>query len=161
MWRHKPLSSLGERSLPMAEMRSAVVVQAMQWLGTPYHHGARLKGVGVDCAMLLAEVFEACGLVQRLEPGSYAHDWHLHRSEEVFLRWVQEVAGATPTDDPQPGDVALFRYGRTWSHGAIVVEPAPGLQMVHAYIDRGVILTRPREEPLSGRPARFFTLFGA
>ena len=32
--------------------RAAVVAEAIAWLGTPYHHRARIKGVGVDCAQL-------------------------------------------------------------------------------------------------------------
>ena len=29
--------------------RLAVVAEAESWLGTPYHHEARIKGHGVDC----------------------------------------------------------------------------------------------------------------
>lgn len=106
--------------------------------------------------MLLAEVYEACGMVAAIDAGFYPHDWHLHRSEELFLQWV-ERSGGREVEAPRMGDVGLFRYGRTWSHGAICVGE-DGL-MVHAYIGRGVILTRLREEPLSGRDRRFFTLF--
>ena len=37
-------------------MRAAVVHEALSWIGTPYHTGARLKSVGTDCGMFLAEV---------------------------------------------------------------------------------------------------------
>jgi cell wall-associated NlpC family hydrolase len=136
--------------------RAAVAAEALSWLGTPYHHNARVKGAGVDCAMLLAEVFERCGLVERVEPGDYPHDWHLHHGTELFLEWL-ERSGARETEAPLIGDVAVYRFGRTFSHGAIVV--AEGLQLAHAYIGRGVILTRASEEPLSGRVRRYFTLF--
>lgn len=136
--------------------REAVVAEALSWLQTRYHHHGRVKGVGVDCAMLLAEVFERCGLVAPVEAGFYPHDWHLHRGEEVFVDWVLQ-AGGVEVQTPAIGDAALFRFGRTFSHGAIVV--APDLQMVHAYIDLGVILSRPDEAPLQGRDCRFFTLF--
>ena len=33
--------------------RAAVVAAAREWIGTPYHHMADIKGVGCDCAMLL------------------------------------------------------------------------------------------------------------
>lgn len=140
-----------------APQRQAIVAEARSWLGTRYHHNARIKGVGVDCAMLLAEVFERVGMVAHVEPGDYPPDWHMHRSEELFLGWLQRC-GARQTGAPSPGDVALFRFGRTFSHGAIVVDQ--DLQMVHAYIDRGVILSRPTEEPLAGRVCRYFTLVG-
>ena len=138
--------------------RDQVVVEARSWLGTPYHHHGRIKGAGVDCAMLLAEVFEACGLVPRVDAGFYPVDWHEHRTEELFLDWLQRC-GAQPVQTPaRAGDVALFRFGRTYSHGAIVV--TDDLQMVHAlHKSRAVVLTRPSEAPLSGRACRYFTLF--
>lgn len=137
--------------------RAAIVAEARRWLGTPYHHHGRVQGVGVDCAMLLAEVFESVGLVARVEPGTYPHDWHLHRSEERFLSWV-ERCGARETGTPEPGDVAIFKYGRAYSHGAVLVER--DLSVVHAYIGMGVIESRITEEPLAGRPCRYFALLG-
>ncbi len=142
------------------QARTAVVAEALRWLRTPYHHHARVLGAGVDCAQLLCAVYEACGCVPHMEPGNYAHDWHLHRGEEVFVGWLRR-AGAQPVQEPMPGDVALFRYGRAYSHGAIVteVQPAAAPVLVHAYVGRGVIRTRLNEEPLHGRAVQFWTLW--
>lgn len=137
--------------------RAELVGEARRWLGTPYHHNGRVRGVGVDCAMLLAEVFETCGVVPRVEPGDYPHDWHLHRSEELFLGWLERL-GARAVDAPQPGDVGLWRFGRTWSHGGIVVDGEPSI--VHAYLGRGVIRTTLTEEPLAGREVGWWSLWG-
>lgn len=41
------------------------VAEAMTWLGTPYHHQGRVKGVGVDCATLLCEVYKEVGLMDK------------------------------------------------------------------------------------------------
>lgn len=136
--------------------RSQVVAEARRWIGTPYHHHGRVLGVGVDCAQILCAVYEACGLVDHIDPGNYARDWHLHRSEELYLGWLMK-AGATEVASPQPGDVAVFRFGRTWSHGGILIDAD---QVVHAYIGRGVIVNRLNEEPLQGRHVRFFSLNG-
>ena len=136
--------------------RSQVTAEARRWIGTPYHHHGRVLGVGVDCAQILCAVYEACGLVEYIDPGNYARDWHLHRSEELYLGWLLK-AGATEVPSSQPGDVAVFRFGRTWSHGGIVIEDG---QVVHAYMGRGVIVNRLCEEPLQGRNVRFFSLPG-
>jgi len=136
--------------------RAAVAAEAWTWLATPYHPHGRIKGVGVDCAMLLAEVFERVGMVPRVDAGDYPPDWHLNHSAELFLQWLLRV-GAREVDAPGLGDVGLFRYGHTHSHGAIVV--GPDLLLAHAYIGRGVVLGRPTEEPLSGHRVRWFTLF--
>lgn len=140
--------------------RAAVVAEALTWINTPYHHHARVKGVGVDCAQLLCAVYEACGVVPHIDPGNYAHDWHLHRGEEVFIGWLENVGAreVQAPERPMPGDVALFRYGRAYSHGGIVVESRVELTVVHAYLMRGVIRSRLDDEPLQGRRARFWSV---
>jgi NlpC/P60 family putative phage cell wall peptidase len=135
------------------ERRVAVVAEALRWLGTPYHHQARLHGVGVDCVHLLCAAFEAAGISGPIDPGHYARDWHMHRSQELYAlsERGQEV------EQPQPGDVALFKFGRTYSHGGVMVNTD---QVVHAYMGSGVILTRLTEAPLATRLVRFWTMKG-
>lgn len=142
--------------------RAQVVREARLWLGTRYHHGARLRGIGVDCAMMLAEVYAECGLIARVEPGEVAHDWHLHRTAEVFEGWVQRVGGR-PVDTPAEGDIGLWRYGHTYSHGGIVVGRAgQAWSVVHALLaHRQVRETRTDEHPLAGAPVRWYSLWGA
>jgi hypothetical protein len=48
--------------------RLAVVAETDGWIGTPFHHAARLKGIGVDWLMLLAEVYECAGVAAHVEP---------------------------------------------------------------------------------------------
>jgi NlpC/P60 family putative phage cell wall peptidase len=124
-----------DRPLESAQ-RAAVVAEARSWLGTPYHHAARLKGVGCDCLTLLAEVFARAGMVAPIELPHYPPDWHLHRGAERYalgvLRHAAEVEGP-----PLPGDIVLWRFGRAFSHGAIVVQwPL----VIHAYLRQRVQL---------------------
>ena len=246
-----------------APERAAVVACARQWLRTPYHHRGRVKGAGVDCAMLLAEVYAEAGLVAPLAIPHYPPDWHLHRDAERYLgvlldHAVEYVpvdaipqgeairAGAlrrphpeprtsplrrfapqaevreskdAPRDDGEsvalhpppipsasrgacayqasartlgpnmpggmfggatgggelltrailPGDIALWRFGRCFSHGAIVVDwPV----VIHAYLGRpcvledaakAVWLSHVGESGEAGnrpRPRRFFSYWG-
>ena len=137
--------------------RELVVREAYEWLGTPYHHHARIKGAGVDCVNLLCGVFHNIGVVHRIDTGFYAHDWHLHRSEDLFSQSLMNHATEITDGSPaEPGDVFLFRYGRTFSHGAIYV--GDGL-LIHSYIDRGVILSGFHEEPLLGRKFQHWSVF--
>ena len=117
--------------------RAAVVAAARAWIGTPYHVCADIKGVGCDCAMLLVRVFCDLRLVAPFDPRPYSSDWHLHRSEEVYLRLLLERAHEV--EAPEPGDVVLFRYGRCFSHGGIVTMSNP-LTIVHAFASAGVVL---------------------
>lgn len=128
-------------------LRDDVIKEAISWVGTPYHHHGRVKGVGVDCAMLLAEVYARTGVLPAIDAGHYPTDWHLHRSEELFLAQIK-LAGGVPVDPPAPGDVAMFRYGRTVSHGAIVIQwPV----VVHSYIGQGVVYDDADNGPLRCR----------
>jgi cell wall-associated NlpC family hydrolase len=127
--------------LPQGEgLRAAVVAEARTWIGTPYHACGDIKGAGVDCGMLLVRVFVDCGLAAPFDPRPYPIDWHLHRSEEIYLGFVfdrtHEVAR------PQPGDVALFKYGRCYSHGGIVTIADP-VTIVHAFWPLGLVLEEP------------------
>ena len=112
----------------------AVVAEARSWIGTPYHNCADIKGVGVDCGMLLVRVFVDTGLCQPFDPRPYPIDWHLHRSEERYLGFIfdarREIA------EPQPGDVMVLRYGRCYSHGGMVTGPRH-LRSFTLFIRRG------------------------
>lgn len=109
--------------------------EARSWLDTPYHHAGAVKETGVDCAMLLVRVFVDTGLVPPFDPRPYPPDWHLHRSAERFLGWIDQFAQRV--DAPRPGDVALFKFGRCVSHGGIVETIAPEPVMIHADLSAG------------------------
>ena len=101
--------------------RALVVRIAQEWAGTPYHHRARIKGVGVDCGQLVAGVFEEAGLIPPVPLDLYPRDWMCHRSEERFLATMERYTRKVERP-ARPGDIMLFQVGRTISHGAIVID---------------------------------------
>ena len=82
--------------------REAVVAEARQWLRTPYHHMGRVKGAGVDCATLLAEVYANAGVIPMVTIPFYPPDWHLHRDAERYLGFVLEHAFELSAVSSQP-----------------------------------------------------------
>jgi cell wall-associated NlpC family hydrolase len=133
-----------------------VVAEARTWIGTKYHHMARVKGAGTDCLMLLAEVYEACGIIPHLDVPFYPADWNLHRDAERYLSGVMQHAREIE-GPPQPGDVALFKFGRCYAHGAIVTNwPL----IIDAWVGVGVLEGDATQPKLAraGR-ARFFDPF--
>ena len=138
------------------DKRAAVAAEAMTWLKTPWHHMARVKGAGVDCAQFLICVFYAVGLIPEIDPGQYPPDWHLHRDESRFINALLQYAD--PVGQPLPGDIAMFRYGRHAAHGAIVIAwPL----IIHAWKDeRAVVLTDVSKSPLAERLDGFYRLKG-
>jgi len=141
-----------------ADQRAAVVAEARSWIRTPYHNCADIKGVGVDCGMLIVRVFVDTGLCPAFDPRPYPADWHLHRSDERYLGFVFDRCAEVA--EPQPGDVMVLRFGRCHSHGGIVTGFKP-LSIVHAYfkaqrvleedIVRNSVLSDPARKP------RFFS----
>ncbi len=136
-------------------LRFSVVAEAVTWLGTPYHHMGRVKGVGVDCLTLLAEIYESAGVIPHVEIPFYPPDWHLHRGVERYLEgllgYAREIEVA-----PEPGDVALLRFGRCFAHGAIVTAWP---MLIHAWHSAGVVRADATGPQLQGRAARFFSPF--
>lgn len=134
--------------------RADVVASALAWRNTPFHHGGRVKGVGVDCLQLLIAVFSDVGLVADVDPGPYPWDWHMHKSEERYLMGIAQHA--VQTSDPQPGDIALFKFGKCVSHAAIVIDWP---RVVHAYFGQGVVETDAETgAELAGRLHSFWTV---
>ncbi|MFZ6871165.1 NlpC/P60 family protein [Undibacterium sp. Di27W] len=140
------------------EQRAAIVTEALTWSNTPYHHQASIKGAGVDCIMLIVEVYKACGLLpSELDPRPYTMDWHLHRNDEVYLGGVEQFS--EQTDTPRPGDVVLFQFGRCVSHGALVIEwPL----VIHAYQENRFVVQTDvsKSDALMSRLRGFYTLKG-
>ena len=141
----------------MQQQRMAVIAEAVSFVGTPYHHQGRIKGVGVDCGYLLAEVYaKACGM-GRMEFGFYPEDWMMHSAAERYMTEVQ--ARCVEVEQPEPGDIALFQWGRAFSHGAIVIEWP---KVVHAIGNTkrqtgGVEYADAFQPPLKDRTVRFFS----
>lgn len=136
-------------------VRRAIIAEAETWLRTPYHHAAAVKGGGVDCAQILIEVYAAIGMIERPDVGYYPSDWMLHRSEERYLAWIEKYCRQVSA--PEMGDIALYQYGRCFSHGAIVVDYP---RIIHAHRDEGCCYADASQGVLMGREVRFYSLFG-
>lgn len=140
--------------------RAALIAEARSWIGTPYHNCGDIKGVGVDCGMLLVRVFVDTGLCPPFDPRPYPADWHLHRNEEKYLGFV--FARGSEVAVPRPADVMVMRIGRCYSHGGIVTAEKP-LTIVHAYFRAQRVLEEEigRNSRLSdpARAPRFFSIW--
>lgn len=135
--------------------RQAVISEALSWHKTPYHHGQRCKGAGVDCAWFLADVFNGAGLIPRVEMEYYPPDWHIHKDDERYLRQVLQFAEKIETNSPLPGDVAMYKFGQCTAHGAIAIRWP---RIIHALINVGVEIGEADADFLSSRFQGFYRL---
>jgi NlpC/P60 family putative phage cell wall peptidase len=122
-----------------AAQRKAVVEEARKWLRTPFHNHACLRGVGCDCLGLLLGVYMAVGVVSGVDVPKYAAQWMLHKTDELYLAGMEKYCREVAT--PQMGDIALFRFGKTYSHSGIVVHWPT--EMIHSYVGHGVEYVNP------------------
>jgi cell wall-associated NlpC family hydrolase len=157
------------------EERAAVVREALSWVGTSFHHRGRVKATrdasgkitdsgGVDCAQSVYLIYRAAlpGLVPEIDAADayYGFQWNLARgaaAEERYLGAVLEHAREIET--PLAGDLALFRWGRAFAHGGVILPP--GFPTIaHANAEAGVFMhDRADLGRLRGRTVRFFSLW--
>ncbi len=103
------------------DLREAVLIEARTWLKTPFHHLARCKGAGVDCGQFLLEVYHRAECMPYVKTEYYPKDFHLHRDRE----WYKEIVSTYCIEvdpPPLPADIVLYKMGRVYSHGAIIVD---------------------------------------
>lgn len=110
--------------------RAAIVAEARSWLGTPYHHGASLKGVGCDCLGLVRGIYRVLIGREPETPPPYSGSWLEASTAEAMLvaagRHLAPVVGAA-----SPGDILVFRLrpGLAAKHAAVLVAAD---RMIHA-----------------------------
>ncbi|MGB8601972.1 MAG: hypothetical protein WCD42_07225 [Rhizomicrobium sp.] len=153
-----------------AAQRAAIVNAAFDWLGTPFVNCCDKKGPdgGVDCAMLLVRCYCDTGTLPPFDPRPYAPSWFMHQEKELFLEFLIDRLGAQEIAAPRIGDVIVWRYGKTYSHGSILINAS---EILHAYgVDGSVLISRLEDDPVKYvavkglrflRPVKYFSLWGA
>ncbi len=142
-------------STEQAERRRVLDV-ARSWVSTPFHDNARLKGIGVDCAQLLAAIYEEAGIMIHVATEHYSPQFFLHRDEERFLSYVTPRTFEIEEKDAKPADFLVYKIGRVFAHGAIIIEPG-WPHILHAYSKEGFVTTGLGDAAeLGPRPRRFF-----
>jgi NlpC/P60 family putative phage cell wall peptidase len=140
-----------------SDKRAAIVRAAHDWVDTPYHHQARVKGVGVDCAQLIAGIAEDVGLVSDSKiPANYSPEWHLHNREEMLMDMLRYF-GCVEVPAAQMGDILCFRFGRAVGHLGVLIDQST---IIHARIDLGKVVLNTLTDDLKRRHTHTFTFPG-
>ena len=110
-------------------MREEIVAEARRWLGTPFHHQGRQRGVGVDCAGVLFGVAWALG-ISDFDLRAYPPRPEPDMMSAHLARHLQPI----PKASARPGDVLRFMIDRRPQHLGILTAPD---QVLHAYQHAG------------------------
>ncbi|MDR3496242.1 MAG: NlpC/P60 family protein [Ancalomicrobiaceae bacterium] len=113
--------------------RADIVKVVREWIGTPYHHQAAVKGAGCDCLGLIRGVYASVTGKEPETPPPYTPDWGETGSVELMIEAASRHLVELPAGDAQPGDVVIFRLapGMIAKHAAIL---SGDDRMIHAQL---------------------------
>jgi cell wall-associated NlpC family hydrolase len=117
-------------------LENDIVVQARTWLGTPFHHQARLKRVGCDCLGLIIGVVDELDLKDK-------HGQPL-------------AAYEVPIENAQAGDLALFNMAGNPQHLAILTDYENALGMIHCYAQARRVVEHRLDDDWKNRLVKVF-----
>ena len=137
--------------------REAAIKEASTWIRTPWYHRGKIKGSGVDCVQFIVQVYQRIGALGEVVIDDYAQEWALHRHEQKLLAHLRVYAHAV--DKPRPADLAVYHYGRSFSHVALVVDWP---RVIHANREQGEVSYDDGEQGvLADRAVQFWSLGAA
>jgi NlpC/P60 family putative phage cell wall peptidase len=121
--------------------RHAILVEARDWIGTPYRHQASAKGAGCDCLGLVRGVWRAVYGAEPEGTPAYTPDWAEREGAETLRDAARCHLSETSIEAAAPGDVLLFRMDARspMKHAAILDEED---RLIHAYWGRAVVRSR-------------------
>lgn len=90
--------------------RDDIVEAAREWLGTPYHHQASLRGVGCDCLGLVRGVWRDLVGDEPEPPPPYSPHWAESLRQETLAAAAMRHLLPVQRGEERPGDVLLFRW---------------------------------------------------
>ena len=101
---------------------------ALEYVGTPYIHQGRKKGVGVDCAGLIVCVLQDLGLYQ----GGDITDYTMNPDGFLLQHTLDKHLKKVNKEELQNGDILLFKFLNNPQHLAFYISDD---YMVHSYND--------------------------
>jgi NlpC/P60 family putative phage cell wall peptidase len=108
-------------------MRDQIVAEARTWLGTPFRHQGRVKGVGVDCVGLAIGVASALGLADYKEIA-----YSRQPDPDVMKNQLDAYLKPIDRSEVLPGDLYWIRFIHPM-HIAIATRVNGKDYMIHSY----------------------------
>ncbi|WP_343313909.1 NlpC/P60 family protein [Brucella sp. BE17] len=115
-----------------------VLCEAEGWIGTPYRHGASMRGVSCDCLGLIRGIWRALYGCEPEDPGTYAPDWGEVTARDRLLDAASRHMIRRESDQAHPGDLLVFRWRADVAakHLGVMTRES---RFIHAYEGHGVL----------------------
>jgi cell wall-associated NlpC family hydrolase len=120
---------------------------AQSWCGTPFCEGSPVKGAGVSCHHVAAEIYFDSGLMPRTSIPNGPSKWSPANSRSLIAEWVEQsgcfvrigegLHGAELARLACVGDALGFRVVNAIHHAAICLR---GGRIVHSLMGHGVVI---------------------
>lgn len=114
--------------------RARIVAVARGTIGTPFHHQARLVGVGIDCVGLLVHVAKTIGI-----PHVDVPVYSLRPNGDELERILALSLNRIPVEEASVGDVLCFWIRKRGEPQHVSILTAPD-RMIHTYADVGRVV---------------------
>lgn len=115
-------------------MRRKIVEKAREYLGTPFHHQGRLKGIGIDCIGLLSCVAHELGIFTK-DHTNYSR----HPDGESLINELSKHLDEIPPSKMNIGDIIVFTISKRTKypqHIGFVTDYG----MIHTYQGSGKVV---------------------
>jgi cell wall-associated NlpC family hydrolase len=116
------------------KLADKIVAEAETYIGTPFQHQGRLRGLGIDCAGFISEVARGAGVSDVQIPANYRP----REDGKVMMHLLKNHMKHVPTDQVKKGDVLALcdealREPDIPRHLVIVKEVTPeAIFIIHA-----------------------------
>jgi len=125
----------------MSTLAERIVTEAEGYVGTPFLHQGRLKGLGIDCAHFVANVINAARA--NTPDIKIPHDYRRREDGTIMMGLLGANADFVPTEERQPGDVLALcdealRFPGIPRHLAFVKEVTPKTTFIIHASEHGV-----------------------
>ncbi len=130
------------------EERLAAVAELRSWLGTPWAHQGRTRGVGVDCigvALVIAQAAHAFDDPGAVVPQNYSR---LPRMNQM-RKFIEQHMSVIEKQDALVGDIVLVAWHTHPTHLMVLSDQTPGcirppFNIIHANNARTVSVVTER-----------------
>lgn len=140
-----------------------LILAFLSWQGTPFHEQARVKGVGVDCIHLIAEIMKEAGAISSYTFPKYEVGAGHHTDHSKVREWFEnspDFAEVIPVPDESGGwqagrfmvgDVLGFLIGRTVHHIGMVLDTDGGVVRFGHVMIHGKVREAQLDDPAFGK----------
>lgn len=120
---------------------------AMNYIGVPYAFRSYNPTIGLDCATFLHHAIkDSSGLIIHIP--LLPSDFGIHKENPVYEEILSRHFVGANNDSPQPGDILLFKYGRSFCHAGVAITTG---MIIHCTKERGVHIS-----PIPDREYKIF-----